>query len=119
MRFLLLINDPPESRRTAAALRFAQALVASRHELLAVFFNQDGVRQAVPVSEVDAGGEISQQCWRQLAGNGGFPLLVCRAAWARRSSAALPGGWQASGLAEFADLTEQADRLVTFGAGAD
>lgn len=118
MRFLLLINGLPESRAAAAALRFAGALVSSRHAILAVFFNQDGVRHAEPVTEVDAGGEIPHQCWLRLASGGEFPLLVCRAAWVRRASTPLPCGWRASGLAEFADLSEQADRLVTFGAGA-
>ena len=117
MRFVLLINGLPESRAATVALRFARALIASRHTILAVFFNQHGVRHAHPVAEVDAGGEIPHQCWAELAGSGDFPLLVCRAAWARRSSAPLPSSWQASGLAEFAELSEQADRVVTFGTG--
>jgi len=115
----------PSSRR---ALLFAQAALAGGHEIVRLFFYQDGVYNAsntlvAPQDEQD----IARQ-WRELVNVHQLDGVVCIAAALRRgvlnteeatryqrSAANLDAPWALSGLGQLHDATQAADRLICFG----
>ena len=115
----------PSSRR---ALLFAQAALAGGHEIVRLFFYQDGVYSAAnsvvtPQDEPD----IAQQ-WRALVSEHQLDGVVCIAAALRRgvlnaeeaaryqrNAVNLDAPWALSGLGQLHDAIQDADRLICFG----
>lgn len=115
----------PSSRR---ALLFAQAALAGGHEIVRLFFYQDGVYSAAnsvvtPQDEQD----IAQQ-WRALVSEHQLDGVVCIAAALRRgvlnaeeaaryqrTAVNLDAPWALSGLGQLHDAIQDADRLICFG----
>ena len=115
----------PSSRR---ALQFAQAALAGGHEIVRLFFYQDGVYSAAnsvvtPQDEQD----IAQQ-WRAFVSEHQLDGVVCIAAALRRgvlnaeeaaryqrSAVNLDAPWALSGLGQLHDAIQDADRLICFG----
>lgn len=115
----------PSSRR---ALLFAQATLAGGHEIVRLFFYQDGVYSAsntvvAPQDEQD----IARQ-WREFVSAHQLDGVVCIAAALRRgvlnqeeatryqrSAVNLEAPWALSGLGQLHDAAQAADRLICFG----
>ena len=115
----------PSSRR---ALRFAEAVLAGGHEIVRLFFYQDGVYSAssnivTPQDEPD----LAQQ-WAALVSEHQLDGVVCIAAALRRgvlneaeatryqrSAVNLTAPWDLSGLGQLHDAIQAADRLICFG----
>ncbi|MFS2156132.1 sulfurtransferase complex subunit TusD [Pseudomonas sp. Pseusp122] len=115
----------PSSRR---ALLFAQAALAQGHEIVRLFFYQDGVHSAsanvvAPQDEQD----LPLQ-WREFVSSHQLDGVVCIAAALRRGvlndeeaqryqrpAANLAAPWELSGLGQLHDAVQSADRLVCFG----
>lgn len=115
----------PSSRR---ALLFAQATLAGGHEIVRLFFYQDGVYSAsnnivAPQDEQD----IARQ-WREFVSQHQLDGVVCIAAALRRgvlnaeeaaryqrSAINLEAPWALSGLGQLHDAIQDADRLICFG----
>lgn len=115
----------PSSRR---ALLFAQAALAGGHEIVRLFFYQDGVYSAstnivAPQDEQD----IARQ-WREFVSEHQLDGVVCIAAALRRgvlnaeeatryqrSAVNLEAPWALSGLGQLHDAAQAADRLICFG----
>ena len=115
----------PSSRR---ALLFAQAALAGGHEIVRLFFYQDGVYSAsnnivAPQDEQD----IARQ-WREFVSQHQLDGVVCIAAALRRgvlnaeeaaryqrSAVNLEAPWALSGLGQLHDAIQDADRLICFG----
>ena len=114
-----MVNGSPWGSTLAnTALRCAQAVLAGGHTVLAVFFQGEGVYNALSGGQADPGALDLARAWSQTAHAASCPLLLCSSASARR----LPGSVQAglsepfrlAGLGELLVLMERADRVVSF-----
>ncbi len=128
MKFAIALFAPPHAPSSRRALRFAQAVLAGGHEIVRLFFYQDGVHSASsnvvsPQDELDLTGE-----WRDFVRTEQLDGVVCIAAALRRGvldaqeaqryvvgSANLQAPWELSGLGQLHEATQLADRLVCFG----
>lgn len=119
MKFAILVNEGPFGHQAAeTALAFAQAVVASEHDLVRVFFYFNGVHNANRLATTPNGERNVVRAWSQLASEHGVDLVVCIAAGARRGvrEANLAPGFRISGMGQLVEAGLIADRLVTFGA---
>ncbi|MFF7706698.1 sulfurtransferase complex subunit TusD [Pseudomonas sp. NPDC007930] len=128
MKFAIAVFAPAHAPASRRALRFAEAVLAEGHEIVRLFFYQDGVHSAsanvvFPQDETD----IAQQ-WRAFIAQQQLDAVVCIAAALRRGvldareaerysrpAANLPAPWQLSGLGQLHEAAQMADRLVSFG----
>lgn len=128
MKFAIALFSPPQAPSSRRALRFAQAALAGGHEIVRLFFYQDGVHSAssnvVTVQdELSVTGE-----WRDFVREQQLDGVVCIAAALRRGvlndeeaqrydrvAANLDAPWELSGLGQLHEATQMADRLVCFG----
>ncbi|HEY0289846.1 MAG TPA: sulfurtransferase complex subunit TusD [Pseudomonas sp.] len=128
MKFAIALYSAAHAPSSRRALLFAQAVLASGHEIVRLFFYQDGVHSAsanvvAPQDEQD----ISAQ-WRAFVTQHQLDAVVCIAAALRRGvlnedeaqryerpAANLPAPWELSGLGQLHDAVQSADRLICFG----
>lgn len=128
MKFAIALFSPPQAPSSRRALRFAQAALAEGHEIVRLFFYQDGVHSASshvvsPQDELDLGEE-----WRAFVSHNQLDGVVCIAAAVRRGvldhdeaqrysrdGANLHAPWTLSGLGQLHEAVQMADRLVSFG----
>ncbi|WP_277052709.1 sulfurtransferase complex subunit TusD [Zestomonas thermotolerans] len=128
MKFAIALFSPPHAPASRRALRFAQAVLDGGHEIVRLFFYQDGVHSAsasvvTPQDELDSAAE-----WRALVSRHQLDGVVCIAAALRRGvlneeearryerdAANLPAPWELSGLGQLHEAAQLADRLVCFG----
>lgn len=128
MQFAIVLFAPPHAPSSRRALRFAQAALAGGHEIVRLFFYQDGVHSA-------SGNVVSAQdeldiCaeWRDLVRQQHLDGVVCIAAALRRGilndqeaqryqrhGANLDAPWELSGLGQLHEAAQTVDRLVCFG----
>lgn len=128
MKFAIAVYSPAHSPASRRALLFAQAVLAQGHQLLRVFFYQDGVHAASGnvVTLQDEFDTAAQ--WRAFIIEHQVDVVVCIAAALRRGvlneeearryqrpAANLTEPWQLSGLGQLHEAAQQADRLVSFG----
>jgi sulfur relay protein TusD/DsrE len=96
-------------------LRFARAAPAAGLQIIAVFFREDGVYNALADTIADAGTPELAAAWQETAANSGIRLLLCSASSQRRLPAGSHApGFEQTGLAEMLELIQQADRVVSF-----
>ena len=128
MKFALALFAAPYAPSSRRALRFAEALLAEGHEIVRLFFYQDGVHlgSALPVAAQD---ELDlPAAWRALVERHRLDAVVCIAAALRRGvldageaeryrrpAANLSQGWTLSGLGQWHEMAQEADRLICFG----
>lgn len=128
MKFAIALFAPGHAPSSRRALRFAQAVVTEGHEILRVFFYQDGVHSASsnavsPQDECDIPAE-----WRKFVEQHQIDAIVCIAAALRRGvldqteaqrydrpAANLNEPWVLSGLGQLHEAAQAADRLICFG----
>lgn len=128
MKFAIAVYCPPHAPAARRALRFAEAVLAGGHEIVRLFFYQDGVHNAcssivAPQDEVDFADE-----WQRFIENRQLDSVVCIAAALRRGvlnqeeaerherrAACINPPWELSGLGQLHDAIQSADRLVCFG----
>ena len=128
MKFAIAVFSAAHAPSSRRALLFAQAVLAGGHEIVRLFFYQDGVYNAsntlvAPQDEQD----VARQ-WRELVNVHQLDGVVCIAAALRRgvlnteeatryqrSAANLDAPWALSGLGQLHDATQAADRLICFG----
>lgn len=118
-RFALLITSSSFSSQTiASALTFATALLESGHSLKQVFLYQDAVYSALqhidlPSDEFNHSLMLSQFCQQH-----DIALHYCITAAEKRgivsTELAAQQGYIATGLAEFAILLDDVDKLIQF-----
>ncbi|WP_439858637.1 sulfurtransferase complex subunit TusD [Pseudomonas sp. MBLB4136] len=128
MKFAIALFSAPHAPSSRRALRFAQAALAGGHEIVRLFFYQDGVHSASsnPVSAQDEPDLPAE--WRELVRTQQLDAVVCIAAALRRgvlndeeaqryerNAANLSAPWELSGLGQLHEATQMADRLVCFG----
>ncbi|MET1076497.1 MAG: sulfurtransferase complex subunit TusD [Pseudomonas sp.] len=128
MKFAIAVFAPAHAPASRRALRFAQAVVDGGHQIVRLFFYQDGVHSAsantvVAQDEVDIAAQ-----WHSWVQAKGLDGVVCIAAALRRGvlnveeaqryqrpAANLGSGWELSGLGQLHEAAQLADRLVCFG----
>jgi tRNA 2-thiouridine synthesizing protein D len=128
MKFAIAVFSPAHAPSSRRALRFAQAALAGGHEIVRLFFYQDGVHSAsanvvAPQDETDIAAQ-----WRVFVSEQQLDAVVCIAAALRRGvlddeeanryqrpAANLPAPWELSGLGQLHEAAQLADRLVCFG----
>ena len=128
MKFAIALFAPAHAPSSRRALRFAQAALDGGHEIVRLFFYQDGVHSASgnvvsPQDELDLPRE-----WREFVQQHQLDAVVCIAAALRRGvlnaeeaqrygkpAANLEAPWELSGLGQLHEAAQLADRLVCFG----
>ncbi|KFE56214.1 sulfurtransferase complex subunit TusD [Pseudomonas syringae] len=128
MKFAIAVFSAAHAPSSRRALLFAQAVLAGGHEIVRLFFYQDGVHSAsanvvVPQDEQDIAAQ-----WQDLVSTHQLDGVVCIAAALRRGvlneeealryqkpAANLSGSWELSGLGQLHDAAQSADRLICFG----
>lgn len=128
MKFAIALFSPGHAPSSRRALRFAQAALAGGHEIVRLFFYQDGVHSAsrntvTPQDELDVPQE-----WQAFVDAHRIDAVVCIAAALRRGvlnaeeaqrhdrpAANLQGPWELSGLGQLHEAAQLADRLICFG----
>jgi tRNA 2-thiouridine synthesizing protein D len=117
MVFSLLILAPPAGgSAVAGALRFAAAALDAGHQVRQVFFHGEGVG-AVARADLPADEPDLDAAWARLAARGGFPLLACETALARRgldAGSLRAGAVRAGTLGQFMLAMGESDRVLTF-----
>jgi len=128
MKFAIAVFSPGHAPSSRRALLFAQAALAGGHEIVRLFFYQDGVHSAsanivTPQDENDVPAQ-----WREFISAQRLDAVVCIAAALRRGvlndeeanryqrpAANLPAPWELSGLGQLHEAAQGADRLLCFG----
>ena len=113
-----MVNSSPwGSTRSLLALRFLRASLAADHTVSAVYFRGEGVYHGLAGRQSDPGAEDLPRAYQTLASDNNLNLLLCSAAVSRRFPTDFSGSsapWQLAGLAQWVELLEQSDRVVTF-----
>lgn len=131
MKFMVVVNgSPSDSEAARSALRFCEAVLRAQHELVRLFFYQDGVQVASALQQPPQGEVAISTQWQQFISEHKLDAVVCIAAALRRgvvdaAEAAryelpahnLQAGFELSGLGQYIDGLAQADRVVSFGGG--
>ncbi|QEY58972.1 sulfurtransferase complex subunit TusD [Pseudomonas sp. C27(2019)] len=128
MKFVINVLSSSAAPSTRRALRFAQAVLAAGHEIVRVFFYQDGVLSASNNLVVAQDQQDIAQQWQAFIAEHELDAVVCIAAALRRGvldqaeaqrfgrgAVNLAEGYQLSGLGQLHDGLQQADRLISFG----
>ena len=128
MKFAIALFSAAHAPSSRRALLFAQAVLAGGHEIVRLFFYQDGVHSAsstvvTPQDELDVPAQ-----WRTFVSEQQLDGVVCIAAALRRGvlnaeeaqryqrqAANLSAPWELSGLGQLHEAAQTADRLVCFG----
>lgn len=128
MKYALQINSSPyASNNGNTAYHFIKAALASGHQILRIFFYQDGIYHAFRyATPPDDEFNITQK-WSELAREHQIDLVVCISAAQRRgllhSDEAkqqgkqdndLAEGFRISGLGQLVEATLEADRFMVF-----
>lgn len=128
LKFVLLVTGAPYgSQGASSAYQFCVSALQAGHEIVGVFFYQEGVLNASQLVS-PASDEINlPDFWSLLATQYRFPLEVCVSASLRRgiinkveadqlelSQFNLKPPFVLSGLGQLAELSASADRLVQF-----
>lgn len=129
MKFAIQINCSPHQSSTAlTAYRFAEAVLQLGHEIIRVFFYNEGIYHAFAyTSPPDDEINLTQQ-WRQLAQYYHLDLVICISAAQRRGLLSteeatrlgkvdtdLAENFRISGLGQWVEATLLADRFIVFG----
>ena len=117
-KILIIVHAPPYgSERVLSALRLATALTAQEEERvdLSLFMMSDAVTVGLPNQPVAEAGGGLQQMIEGLDGHGASVRLCRTCAVARGlGEAALVPGVRIGTLAELAEATIEADKVITF-----
>ncbi|MGY2239043.1 sulfurtransferase complex subunit TusD [Pseudomonas gingeri] len=128
MKFAIALFSAPHAPSSRRALLFAQAVLAGGHEIVRLFFYQDGVYSASSNVVTPQDEQDLPQDWAAFVSEHQLDGVVCIAAALRRgvlnneeaqryqrAAVNLGGPWELSGLGQLHDAVQAADRLICFG----
>ena len=128
MKFVINVLSPSTAPSTRRALYFAQAVLAAGHEIVRVFFYQDGVLTASNNLVVAQDQQDIAKEWQAFIAKHKLDAVVCIAAALRRGvldqaeaqryqrdAVNLAESYELSGLGQLHDGLQQADRFISFG----
>jgi tRNA 2-thiouridine synthesizing protein D len=116
-RFILVIHCPPWSHQSVAtACDFAAAAISRGNKVEAIFLYQDGVLNGVNSLDIPSDELNGQSGLCKLNKQHGIPLLLCVTAAEKRglNETQLDPHFTMSGLAEFAERSTLADKVIQF-----
>ena len=130
MKYALAVYGAPgTSQAPQTALNFARSVVARGHDIVRVFFYQDGVQVASNLTTPPQDESNLSREWLAFIIEHDLDAVVCIAAALRRgvinkaeadrynlSVNNLADNYELSGLGQLLDAAQEADRLITFGA---
>ncbi|SEI74883.1 tRNA 2-thiouridine synthesizing protein D [Pseudomonas sp. NFACC07-1] len=128
MKFAIALFSAAHAPSSRRALLFAQAALAGGHEIVRLFFYQDGVYNACASVVTPQDEQDLPQQWRTFVSDNQLDGVVCIAAALRRgvlneeeaqryqrSAVSVEAPWTLSGLGQLHDAIQGADRLISFG----
>lgn len=129
MKFGILVTEGPYQHQASdSALQFCRAALEKGHEIMRVFFYNDGVNNATRYTTPPQDDRHIVNSWAELAEKHGIDLVVCVAAAQRRGIVDegeakrngkdgdnIAAGFRISGLGQLVEAGIQCDRVVTFG----
>jgi len=129
MKFGILVTEGPYQHQASdTALQFCRAALEKGHEIMRVFFYNDGVNNATRYTTPPQDDRHIVNSWSELAEKHGIDLVVCVAAAQRRGIVDegeakrngkdgdnIAPGFRISGLGQLVEAGIQCDRVVTFG----
>lgn len=128
MNFAIALLAGPQDPAARSALRFAQAVVAAGHTVSRLFFYRDGVHVASQLGVQPQDEQDICAQWREFITQHQLDAVVCIAAALRRGvldpveakrwhapAASTGEPYALSGLGQWIDALQTADRAVTFG----
>jgi tRNA 2-thiouridine synthesizing protein D len=128
MKFAIALFSAAHAPSSRRALLFAQAALAAGHEIVRLFFYQDGVYNAANSVVTPQDEQDLPQQWRAFVSEHQLDGVVCIAAALRRgvlneeeaqryrrSATSVEAPWALSGLGQLHDAIQDADRLICFG----
>ena len=130
MKYALAIYGAPgNSQAPQTALHFARAVLADGHDIIRVFFYQDGVNTATTLANPPQDESNLPAEWQTFIQQNNLDAVVCIAAALRRGlinhteairyqlpSSNMADEYELSGLGQLLDACLTADRTITFGA---
>ena len=128
MKFAIALYSAAHAPSSRRARLFAQAALAGGHEIVRLFFYQDGVHSASSTIVTPQDDQDIAQQWATFVTQNQLDGVVCIAAALRRgvlnedeatryqrSAVNLKAPWELSGLGQLHDAIQSADRLICFG----
>ena len=126
---LLVLGSPQSSPSVTSALRFAEAAVASGHDLFRVFFFHDAVATGNACTVTPQDQENLPKAWQSFAQQHKVDMVLCISSALRRgivnqreaeryslSGANAMDSFDLSGLGQWVEAMLVSDRIMTFGA---
>lgn len=117
MKFAVLVQDGPYNHQASdSAYNFTVAALEKGHEIVGVFFYNDGVLNSTKLMDPPQDDRQIHKRWSEL-GSKNVDLVICIAAAKRRgiTDDVLIENARISGLGQLVDMGVKADRLITFG----
>lgn len=117
MKFGILILEGPYQHQAAdSAYHFAKAALDKGHEIVGIFFYQDGVINITKWMDVPQDDRHISKRWSEM-GAKGINMIACIASAKRRGIVddSVISNTGISGLGQLTEIIDQADRLITFG----
>ena len=128
VKFSIVVTDAPYGSQSASsAYQFCAAAALAGHEIVGVFFYQEGVLNASQLVSPATDEVNLPELWANLATQYKFPLEVCVSASLRRgvvdeqeaqqlalAQFNLKPPFVLSGLGQLAELSANCDRLLQF-----
>lgn len=116
MKFAFIIHAHPLYSGSRHAIEFIKAALGSDHQIVGVFFHQDGVYTASQVSEIIHSNSNIYMDWQDLAAQHKIRLECCSSSCLIRGihEKSLPSQFHLSGLAQFFLNAKLADQVMQF-----
>lgn len=128
MIFAITLLAGPQDPAARSALEFARAVIASGHQIGRLFFYRDAVHIASNLSVQPQDEQDITAQWREFISDHQLDAVVCIAAGLRRGvlneqeasrwqrpAANTDKPYDLSGLGQWVDALQTADRAITFG----
>lgn len=129
MKFGILVNEGPYTHQASdTAYHFTAAALENGHEIVRVFFYQDGVNNGTRLGVPPQDDRNITTRWSELGKQYDLDMVLCVAAAQRRGlldeaeatragkdTSNMAPGFNISGLGQLIDAGIQADRLMVFG----
>jgi tRNA 2-thiouridine synthesizing protein D len=129
MKFGILVTEGPYNHQASdSALQFVRAALEKGHEIMRVFFYNDGVNNGTRYTTPPQDDRNIVDSWSEIAEKHGVDLVICVAAAQRRGIVDegeqqrngkdgnnIAPGFRISGLGQFVEAGIECDRVVTFG----
>jgi len=118
MKFAVQVLEGPYNNQASdTAYHFIKAALDKGHTIVRVFFYHNGVINVNNSAEPPQDDRNIYKRWTELGKDKGIDIVACIAASKRRGikDGHIVEGTRISGLGQLADMTIEADRLITFG----